>query len=141
MNSYNTSTLTFGKNPKLLINRSDSVDTVTDMFSRDHSVSQTYLIEGVRGSGKTVLMTNIAKRLKDQDDWIVINLNYANNLIDDLAVRLSDAVKRAPNLLETGVSFSFAGFGIGIGGIEKPSDSPGIIRELLDFLKKKTRDS
>ena len=32
------------------------------------SLSQTYLIEGIRGSGKTVLMTTIAKELKSNKD-------------------------------------------------------------------------
>lgn len=36
---------------------------------------QIYMITGVRGSGKTVMLTDISKHFRKDKDWIVIELN------------------------------------------------------------------
>ncbi|MEE3453929.1 hypothetical protein [Dialister sp.] len=102
-------------------------------------MSQTYLIEGIRGSGKTVLMTTIAKELQDEEDWIVVNLNAAMNLLDDLARALTNTVKRLPNLLKQGVNVSALGFGFGINGTEEKTDSITVIENILRLLKKRNK--
>ena len=47
------------------------------------------MITGVRGSGKTVLMTHIANTLRKEQDWIVIELNSSGDLLKDLAAKPS----------------------------------------------------
>lgn len=135
--SDNPFTLTFGKQPNLLISRGAEIDRILDMYTGEHALAQTYLIEGLRGSGKTVLMTTAAKKLEENEQWIVANLNPARNLLDDLARSLNNKVKRAPDLLKQGANISFAGFGIGVNGSDKPSDSVSIIENLLQILRKK----
>ena len=71
MKKDNPFTLTFGKQPNEYISRYENTDTVISSFEADNPVSQTYLIEGIRGSGKTVLMTSIANELGKDKDWIV----------------------------------------------------------------------
>ena len=59
----NPFTLSFGMQPEQLVHRYENVEKVLNTFGAEHSVSQAYLIEGIRGSGKTVLMTSISKFL------------------------------------------------------------------------------
>ena len=136
MKKGNPFTLTFGKQPNEYISRYENTDTILSTFEADNPVSQAYLIEGIRGSGKTVLMTSIANELKKNTDWIVIDLNSTQNLIDDCAMRLVDSCKKFPDLLKQGFNISVAGFGIGVNGNEAPKDSISIIDDILSSLKK-----
>ncbi|SHN51031.1 Cdc6-related protein, AAA superfamily ATPase [Butyrivibrio hungatei DSM 14810] len=136
MKKGNPFTLTFGKQPNEYISRYENTDTILSTFEADNPVSQAYLIEGIRGSGKTVLMTSIANELKKNTDWIVIDLNSTQSLIDDCAMRLVDSCKKFPDLLKQGFNISVAGFGIGVNGNETPKDSISIIDDILSSLKK-----
>ena len=40
-----------------------------------------FIITGVRGFRKTVMMTEISHRLRENDDWVVIELNPATELL------------------------------------------------------------
>lgn len=133
----NPFTITFGKQPNLLISRGEEVDRIVSVFTSENPLTQSFLIEGIRGSGKTVLMTTVGKDLAEEDDWIVVNLNSSMNLLDDLARSLSNEVKRFPNLFKQGVNVSIAGFGVGIGAAEEKLDSISIIENILRELKKK----
>lgn len=127
------------KQPNLIINRGAETEKILSIYTSENPLSQTYLIEGIRGSGKTVLMTTIAKELQDEEDWIVVNLNAAMNLLDDLARALTNTVKRLPNLLKQGVNVSALGFGFGINGTEEKTDSITVIENILRLLKKKNK--
>lgn len=128
--------LTFGKQPNEYISRYENTDTVLSTFKADNPVSQAYLIEGVRGSGKTVLMTSITNELSRNKDWIVVDLNSTQNLINDFAMRLVDSCKKIPDFFKQGFNISVAGFGIGISGNDSPHDSVSIIENILISLKK-----
>lgn len=68
MKKDNPFTLTFGKQPNEYISRYEKTDTIISTFEADYPISQAYLIEGIRGSGKTVLMTSIANGLEKNND-------------------------------------------------------------------------
>ena len=63
-------------------------------FCADNPVSRAYLIEGVRGSGKTVFMTKVSEEIASQGDWVVLNLNSTQDLLTDMAIRISDICLR-----------------------------------------------
>lgn len=134
----NPFTLTFGKQPDSFIIRHDNTEKIIETFS-NWSLSQTYLIEGIRGSGKTVLMTSIANSLKKEKDWIVVNLNSTVDLLDDFAKRLNDECETIPNFFSKGFNISFAGIGIGTNGNDNLRDNISIIKSILDVAKKKKK--
>lgn len=138
MKSGNPFTLTFGKQPDTLIMRYEVIDRIVTTFTRT-DLNQTYLIEGVRGSGKTVLMTTVANILRSEHDWLVVNINPTLDLLDDLARRLNDVCRTIPNLLSKGFNVSIAGFGVGVGSDNKLRDSISVITDILDILKKKNK--
>lgn len=139
MPDYNPFTLTFGKEPHLVIGRYEAVDEILSVYKADHSVSQTYLIEGIRGSGKTVLMTDIANRLAEDNSWIVVNLNSTMDLLGDLARGLEKAIRKSPKLLDRGVNISAFGFGVGIDSAAENVNAVSVIENMLDVIKKKKR--
>ena len=139
MKKDNPFTLTFGRQPAEYIYRYESTDTIISTFEADNPVSQTYMIEGIRGSGKTVLMTAISNELSSDEDWVIIDLNSTQDLIEDFAMRLADTCKRMPNLLDSGFNISLAGFGIGLNASATPHDSVSLIEEILSSLKKRKK--
>lgn len=133
----NPFTITFGKQPTRLIERYEDADRIISSFTAENAVSQTYLIEGIRGSGKTVLMTSVAKRLAEDKDWIVINLNPAMDLLTGFATRLSEAVRSKTDVVNRGFNISAGGFGIGVNGGEQLSDPVGITEKAFKTIIKK----
>lgn len=132
----NPFTLTFGKKPAEYISRRENMDEVINAFTGDPARCQTYLIRGVRGSGKTVLMTAISQKIGLESDWVCVDLNPTQNLIDDFAYRLADACRNAGDILDRGFDISVAGFGVGIGS-QPDRDSVSRVENILHELVKK----
>ena len=139
MKKDNPFTLTFGKRPTEYISRFEATEMIVSTFTADNPVSQMYLIEGIRGSGKTVLMTAVTAELEQDEDYLVIDLNSTQNLLDDFARRLADSCQKFPDIIKQGFNISIAGFGVGIGGKEEFQDSISIIEKILVSLKKKRK--
>lgn len=140
MRRDNPFTLTFGKQPNQFITRYEDMDNIMEAFASETPLSQAYLIEGIRGSGKTVLMTAVANQLKKEEEWIVVNINPVMNLLEEFAFRLKDAVEKVPRLIDQGFSISVAGFGGGINGKEETKDAVGLINRIFkQIMKKKKR--
>ena len=85
----NPFTLTFGKEPLSIINRDYEINEVYESFISPNLDSHTFLITGVRGSGKTVFMTSIANTLKKDRNWIVCDLSSDFDLIKSLTANLN----------------------------------------------------
>ena len=139
MKSENPFTLTFGRQPSTSIARLEDIQQIAGSFSSDNPLCQTYLISGLRGSGKTVLMTSVVKELQKSGNWISADLNSSVNLLDDFAMRLADACKKNSGLTEGGIDISLAGFGIGLSGAKTERDSVSKIESLLEYAKKKNK--
>ena len=135
MKEGNPFTLTFGKQPKEHIIRYEAVEAIRSTFDAEHAVHQTYLIEGLRGTGKTVLMTTVAAEFKERKDWIVVNLNSTRNLLEDLSQRLSEECEAGRRIKPSGINI--AGVGVGINSSASSYDSISKTREILASLKKK----
>ena len=131
----NPFTLTFGKKPTEYITRLENIEEIKSAFLEEPARCQTYLIRGVRGSGKTVLMTALAKEISEMPEWICVDLNSSQDLLEDLSYRLQDACEFASGLLDRGVDVSIAGFGVGIGSKET-RDSVSRCEEILRYLQK-----
>ena len=85
----NPFTITFGKNPNLSIDRPIEKQEIIDAFTSSPINQQVFLISSIRGSGKTVLMTEISQHLKGSKDWIVIELNPELDMLESLLSKLS----------------------------------------------------
>ncbi len=91
MKSNNPFTLTFGKQPATLINRKlENADEIISTFEAENPVTQTYLISGVRGSGKSALLAEVANRLEASSKWVVVELNSKQPLLSEFVTRLID---------------------------------------------------
>ena len=135
----NPFSLTFGKSPNELVSRYEYAEEIINTFKSEIPASQAYLIQGIRGSGKTVLMTLVEKELKKDKDWIIVDLNSTQDLLSDLAIRLVDSCKEFTDILKKGFNVSIAGFGVGINGETQSRNSVSIINEILEKIQKKNK--
>lgn len=78
----NPFTLTFGQKPLEMIPRDEQLSTIMLNFDDRVPVSHIYMIVGVRGSGKTVMLSQLSELYKKKDSWIVINLSSGSDIIE-----------------------------------------------------------
>ena len=134
--SNNPFSLFFGKQPLQYIDRMSQTEMVTDVFNADIPSTQVYMITGVRGSGKTVMMTAIANKLSENSKWIVVNLNPSRDMLHAMASKLYKEPVFKPLLAELKVDFSLLGIGVSISKSDKISDIESVIEILLKLAKK-----
>lgn len=132
----NPFSLSFGKIPLENIERPVLVQEVVDAFSAEPINQQIAMITGVRGSGKTVLMTDITHRLKDNDGWIIVELNPETDMLLGLASRLSSVREYSEIFRKAKINLSFWGFGVEISGEPPITNIETAITRMLESLKK-----
>lgn len=131
--------ITFGKQPKNYIDRFEERTSIINDFLRDVPQSNSYLLIGSRGSGKTVLMSAISNCLKQKDDWVVVDPGSKENMLPRIAASIYEKGKIKHYFLESEWSFSFHGFGISISGKNPVTDVKNLLENMLGHLKKKKK--
>ena len=131
-NPYN---MIFGKEPPQIISRITQSSEVLMSFQEEPPEQQIYMITGVRGCGKTVFMTEIAKELSGED-WIVVELNSTGDLLVDLAASLGSENKLAKIFQKAGINLSLFGIGFEVKESVPISNIQVALVKMLESLKK-----
>ncbi len=134
-NKNNPYTLSFGKQPYQSIPRIGEVNEVLEAFLNEPPTHQAYMITGVRGNGKTVLMTEIRNALKEHENWETIELSTSQNLLITLAQTLYED-NRFTKILTQGGGFQVMGFGIQLNGNQDQAAPQIAIKNALEKFKK-----
>lgn len=105
--------LTFGKEPIEHIERISEMQDILDDFLAEIPAQQVYMITGVRGSGKTVFMTDLSARIAREKEWVVVDLNAnAPDLLHEAAAYLCSDNEFANLFRNAKLNFSLFGFGL-----------------------------
>ena len=134
--SKNPFSVIFGKEPVQVIRRLEETDRILSAFNEEPAFSQVYLITGVRGSGKTVLMTEVSRNLAKKSGWIVIELNPARNLLEDLATKLTSQNAFVRIFDNAKINLSYFGLGLDISGTAAITNLEVALSRMLASLKK-----
>lgn len=132
----NPFSIMFGKEPPRMISRISQSDQVIRVFTQEEAASQIFMITGVRGAGKTVFMTSIEKKLKDDSTWVTIELNPAVDLIRDLVSKLYNDKSITELFIRAKINLSFFGIGVGIENMEPITDMETAAIRMLESLKR-----
>ena len=132
----NPYSLVFGKEPAQLVSRVANIKEVTTTFGAENPTQQAFLITGVRGSGKTVLMTEICKNLRKDDKWIVVELNPERDMLEALASKLSSENNLARIFKSAKINLSFFGFGLSVSDAAPITDIEVALAKMLGSLKR-----
>jgi len=132
----NKFTVSFGQLPSSYINREFISDKICNDFCLDYPVSHIYIISGVRGSGKTVLLTNVSKVMSKKKGWIIVDVNPNREILEQIASGIYENSHVKHLFLSKSFSFSFHGFGFSIEGDTPVSNIKTILEKMLTVLKK-----
>lgn len=135
----NPFSLSFGKEPLSFIERGRQSREIIDSFSEENPSCQVYMITGVRGSGKTVLLTDIAKHFRREKDWIVVDLSPERDLLQMLAADLSNRPELLSIFQDAKINLSFLGLGLEIDGVPPITDVSVAVTRMLERLGKKNK--
>jgi len=112
----NPYSLVFGKEPIQYISRMSQMVDIQEIFNDEQPSQQIYMITGIRGSGKTVFMSDIARNLKTDDRWISVELSSSRDLLTDLAASLASENQFAKIFQNASINLSFFGIGFEVKG-------------------------
>lgn len=134
----NPYSLAFGKEPGELLNRyPDNIDIIEN-FESDNS-NHVYMITGIRGSGKTVMMTSIAKHFKNDKSWIVLDLSPDIDLLSSFASELGNNKDIYKKLKLEKISVSLYGINIEIKNVPPITDAKIAVTRMLEIAKKENK--
>ena len=123
-----------------MIERKTQADRIISEFCQEHPSNYLNLVTGIRGCGKTVFITQIANRLREKEEWIIVNLNPQRDLLTALAAKLNSDQKLSRIFVEAEINLQAFGFGVGIKGAPPVTDiEEALIRMLRSIQKHKKR--
>ena len=134
----NPFSLAFGKEPQEYISRTVQVQKIKDTFLYGDSGSQAYIITGIRGCGKTVLLTEIARQFDALDDWEAIDLNPNREMLSSLISKMNSRNTLARIFSEIRLSINLPGLTLNYGG-SSITDPEAALEEMLSAMKKKNK--
>lgn len=110
----NPFSLTFGKEPANAISRDKQLDEIVEGFTSDNPEFHVCMITGVRGSGKTVMMTEVSSVIRGDKDWIVVELSPERDMLLALTAELGNRKELLQVFRDAKINLSFLGFGLEI---------------------------
>lgn len=133
----NPYTLTFGKEPNEYIERVHDKETVLHDFLSEKPSQQVYVITGVRGSGKTVFLTEISKKIRVGKEWVIVDLNPNHeDLIRQAAALLVSNHQFAELFSRAKLNFSLFGFGLSVDNAVPIADIQVALHKMIENLAK-----
>ena len=131
----NPFTIVFGRKPTEMIERFPQRHEILDNFTSPNANQQLYMITGIRGSGKTVLMTSVSDTLRQEKDWIVIELNPEMDLLQNLAAKLSSHTLCHEWFRKAKLNLSFLNLGLEISGEPPITDLETAVIRMLETIR------
>lgn len=121
-----------GKNQCSIFRGIAQTERIIGDFTAEESPNQIYMITGVRGSGKTVMMTNIASEIrKRSDEWIVVELNPNRDLLQSLAAKIYAIPEMHAVFVKAKLDFSVFGLGVTVENAVPVTDIENVIEIML----------
>ena len=133
----NPFSISFGVEPKSYIPRYSQLHEVTESFLSEAPSSHTYMICGVRGSGKTVLLTGITDELRTNRDWIIVNVTPDVDILHSICARLYSIAELQTLFINAKLDFSAFGIGLSLEKSNPIFDLGTALERMLEELRKK----
>lgn len=95
-----------------------------------------YMLTGVRGTGKTVTLTEIEKEIAKEDNWIIIRLNSSRDMLSSLVAKLYDSHEFICKFVDANINLSKFGIGVSISSKSPVSDIESALEIILKEIKK-----
>jgi len=127
----------FGVLPAQYIGREIIIDEIVDELNAEYIQNPCCMLTGIRGSGKTVTMTAIERRLLEEDKWIVVRLNPARDMLVGLVSKLYDSKEYIYKFIDTNLNLSKFGIGVEVSTNPPVADIESALIKILKEVKNK----
>ena len=74
----------FGKRPQTFVGRADIIENLLGSYHDPNAPERITILSGVRGCGKTSILSDITSILEEDSDWIVINSSSTDHLLENI---------------------------------------------------------
>ncbi len=135
----NPYSIMFGKEPIRNIRREKLLRQVSDDFTAPEPMIQVYMITGVRGSGKTVFLTDATAYFKKQEDWIVVSISSDGDILDKIISALAAEKTLARVFQNASINLSFFGVGLEVSGAPGISNPEIALKKMMESLKRQNK--
>lgn len=102
--------VTFGMKPDQYIPRIEQREQIISGFNGSPTATPAYVIIGVRGSGKTVMLSEVSEKIGP--DWIVVDLSSQADMLKSLTSQLYGAQSVHKLFVKAKFDFTFMGIGV-----------------------------
>ncbi|MDF7669170.1 ATP-binding protein [Lactobacillus sp. ESL0703] len=124
---------TFGDVPPIFLDKNKQVNDLVKLI-KESQFSRSFFVTGVRGSGKTAYLTQLAKQFKQDDNCYYVDLLNRNGILTSLAHKLDHQVHSKANRLFNSInSLSLGGVSVSR-EIEVP-EVDEILEDLMSEIK------
>lgn len=106
--------ISFGRIPTQYISRRVLISDIIDALESDIIEEQAYKLTGVRGTGKTVTLTEIEKTIRENDNWIVVGVKSNGNIIEDIIANLYSSVPFLTSFVDENLNLTKFGIGLNL---------------------------
>lgn len=106
--------ISFGRIPTRYISRRVLISDIIDALESDIIEEQAYKLTGVRGTGKTVTLTEIEKKIRENDNWIVVGVKSNGNIIEDIIANLYSSVPFLTSFVDANLNLTKFGIGLNL---------------------------
>ena len=127
----------FGRIPAHFIGRDLLIDEILEELYSDPVQGQAYKLTGIRGTGKTVTLTAIERRLKEDKTWIVTGVKPEGNITEDLVSNLYNEVPLLSDYFKSSLNLSKFGIGLNISGTAPVSSLDSALRKIVKEISKR----
>ena len=133
----NPYTLQFSYMPPQFIERTLVTNEIISNYVREVPTYRGMFITGVRGSGKTVILSDIRKKISELKEWITVDINPETNLLDSLARGLYLIPELKTLFIKAKLDFSILGIGVHLeDSALVASNEEDALKIMLEALKK-----
>ena len=131
MKENNPFSLMFGKTPYSLIERQAQFQEISATFSSPNPPTYAFMITGIRGCGKTVILRQIAKEFSEREGWFVLDVNPQGDLVKSLSEKLLYEGKKTKLFIDWSININAKLFSLEIKKGEAITNPEIIFESLL----------
>ena len=133
----NPYTVGFGRIPAHYISRDAVIDEIIENFKSENVQGQAYKLTGIRGTGKTVTLTAIERKLNEDERWVVIGVRPEGDILEEVVGGIYNEVPLLASFFKTDLNLSQFGIGVDIHNVNPVSNLAAALKKILEELKKK----
>lgn len=129
--------ISFGRIPTQYISRRVLISDIIDTLESDIIEEQAYKLTGVRGTGKTVTLTEIEKKIRENDNWIVVGVKSNGNIIEDIIANLYSSVPFLTSFVDANLNLTKFGIGLNLSNKSPVASLDYVLKTILREVDRK----